>query len=181
MVSSRPLISKFSSPCTYPLVTAPSAPITSDITVTFIFHSFFSSQARSCYLSLFSLSFNFTLWSAATASIRQVLFFLLTISRSGRLAGIRWSVRISKSQTILCVTFSKTDSGLSICHFFVWSNFNFLHNSLWIIFPTHSYLVLYSYCADLLHSLIKWLIVSSLSPYNLHLLFFCVLSIFALT
>ena len=40
--------------------------------------------------------------------------------------------------------------------------------------------VLYSFCANLLHSLIMWLIVSSLSPHNLHLLFCCVLSILAL-
>ena len=32
-------------------------------------------------------------------------------------------------------------------------------------------------CANLLHSLIIWLIISSLSSYNLHLLFCCVLSI----
>ena len=37
-----PLISKSSSPCTNPLVTVPSVPITISITVTFIFHSFFS-------------------------------------------------------------------------------------------------------------------------------------------
>ena len=36
MVSTRPLISKSSSPCTDPLVTVPRAPITIGITVTFI-------------------------------------------------------------------------------------------------------------------------------------------------
>ena len=38
---------------------------------------FFSSLTRSRYLSLFSFSFNFTLWSAETAksTIRHVLFF----------------------------------------------------------------------------------------------------------
>ena len=39
--------------------------------------------------------------------------------------------------------------------------------------------LIYTFCANLLHSLIMWLIVSSLSPHNLHLLFCCVLSIFA--
>ena len=55
----------------------PSAPITIDITVTFMLHSFFSSLAKSKYLSLFSLSFSFTLWLAGTAksAIRQFLFF----------------------------------------------------------------------------------------------------------
>ena len=44
-----------------------------------------------------------------------------------------------------------------------------------------SCVVLYSLCANLLHSLIMWLIVSSISTHNLHLLFCCVLFIFALT
>ena len=46
-------------------------------------------------------------------------------------------------------------------------------------FPTQSCLVLCSFCANFLHSLIVWVIVSSLSPHNLHLLFCCVLSILA--
>ena len=68
MVFTRPLISKSSDSCTNPSVTVPSAPITIGIIVTFMFHSiFFNSLARSRYLSFFSLSFNFTLWSAGTA------------------------------------------------------------------------------------------------------------------
>ena len=43
-------------------------------------------------------------------------FFLLSISRSGRLAEIRWSVCISKSQISLFASFSKKDSGLWIYH-----------------------------------------------------------------
>ena len=78
-------------------------------------------------------------------------------------------------------SFSRTDSGFCIYHFLVWSNLNFLHNSQWITFPSQSCLVLYSFCANFLHLLIKWLIVSSLSPQNPHLLFCCVLSILALT
>ena len=42
-----------------------------------------------------------------------------------------------------------------------------------------SCLVLYSFCANLLHSLIMWLMVSSLSPHSLPLLFCCVISILA--
>ena len=59
----------------------------------------FNSQARSRYLSLFSLSFTSTLRSTGTAksTIRQVLFFLLTITESGRLAEIIRSVCVSKS------------------------------------------------------------------------------------
>ena len=67
MVSPRPPISKSSSLCINPLVTVPRAPIITGITVTFMFHSFFISLARSKYSSLFSFSFNFTLWSAGTA------------------------------------------------------------------------------------------------------------------
>ena len=100
--------------------------------------------------------------------------------RSGLLAGIRWSVCMLKSHRSLCESFSRTGAGLCIYHLFVWSNWNFLHISQWIILPTQSYLTLYSFCANLLHSLIMWLIVSSLSPHSLHLLFCCVLSILGL-
>ena len=65
-------------------------------------------------------------------------------------------------------------------HLFVWSNLDFLHNSQWITLPTQSCLVLYSFWVNMLHSLIMWLIVLSLSPHNLDLLFCCVLSILAL-
>ena len=82
MVSTRPLISESSSHCTNPLVTVPRAPITTGINITFMFHSFFKSQARSRYLSFFSLSFNITLWSARTAksTILEVLFFFFSFS-----------------------------------------------------------------------------------------------------
>ena len=100
--------------------------------------------------------------------------------RSGLLAGIKWSVCMLKSYRSLCVSFSWTGAGLCINHLFVWSNWNFLHISQWTTLLTQSYLASYSFCANLLHSLIMWLIVSSLSPHSLHLLFCCVLSILAL-
>ena len=77
MFSTRPPISKSTSPFNNPLVTVPKAPITIDIIVTFMFHSFFNSRARSSYLSFFSHSFSFILWSAETAksTILQMLFF----------------------------------------------------------------------------------------------------------
>ena len=48
-----------------------------------------------------------------------VSLFLLMITRSGRLAEIRWSVSISKSQRSLCVSFSWIDSGLCIHNLFI--------------------------------------------------------------
>ena len=107
-------------------------------------------------------------------------FFLLIIIRSGLRAEIRWSVCISKSHRSLWESFSRTGAGLCIYHFLAWSNLNFLHISQWITLPTQSCLGLYSFCANLLHSLIMWLMASSLSLHSLHLLFSCVLSILAL-
>ena len=75
----------------------------------------------------------------------------------------------------MCVIFQDR----CIYHSLVWSNLNFLYISLWITFPTQSCLVLYSFFTNLLHSLIMWLVVSSLSPHSLHLLFCWVLSILA--
>ena len=183
MVSTRPPTSKSSSPFNNPLVTVPKVPITIGIIDTFMFHSFFSSLARSRYLSHFSHSFRFIQWSAgiAKSTILQIFFFfLLIIIRSGLLAEIRWSVCMSKSHKSLCVSFSRTGAGLCIYHFLAWSNLNFLHIFQWITLPTQSCLALYSFWANLLHSLTMWLMVSSLSPHSLHLLFCCVLSIFRL-
>ena len=182
IVSTRPLTSKSSKPFNNPLVTVPNAPITIGTIVIFMFHSLFNFLARSRYLSFYSLSFGFILWSAGTAksTILQILFLLLIIMRSGLLVGIRWSVCMLKSHRSLCESFSRTGAGLCIYHLFVWSNWNFLHISQWITLPTQSCLTLYSFCTNLLHSLIMWLIVSSLSLHSLHLLFCCVLSILAL-
>ena len=77
IVSIRPPISKSSRPFSYPLVIVPNAPITIGTIITFMFHSFLNSLARSRYLSFFSLSFRFILWSAGTAksTILQIFFF----------------------------------------------------------------------------------------------------------
>ena len=164
MVSTCPPTSKSSSPFSNPLVTVPNAPITIGIIVTCMFHSFFSSLARSRYLSFFSHSFCFILWSAGTAKSTILQVLLLIIIKSGLLAGIRWSVCILKSHRSLCESFSRTGVGLCIYHLFVWLNLNFLHISQWITLPTQSCLAFYSRCANLLHSLITWLMVSFLSP-----------------
>ena len=104
------------------------------------------------------LPFRF-LWSSLRGPLEQQdLYyskfspFFLIFTMSGLLVGIKWYVFISKSRRILCVSFSKSDSGWCIYHLVIRSNFNFLHNSQWIAFPTQSCLDLYSFC----HSLI-WL------------------------
>ena len=85
-----------------------------------------------------------------------------------------------KTHRSLCVAFSRTGAGLCIYHLLVWSNLNFLQIFQWITLPTQSCLALYSFCANLLRSLIRWLMVSSLPPHSLHLLFCWVLSILTL-
>ena len=136
MASTRPSTSKSSSPFNNPLFIVPKAPITIGTIVTFMFPSLFNSLARSRYLSFFSHSFSFILWSGGTAklTILEVLFFLWIIIRSGLLAGMRWSVYMSKSHRSLCVSFTRKGAGLCMYHLFVRSNLNFLHNFQWITF-----------------------------------------------
>ena len=81
IVSTHPPTSKSYSPFKNPLITVPKAPITVGIIVTSMFHSFVNSLARSRYLSFFSHSFNFILWSAgiAKSTILQILFIIIII------------------------------------------------------------------------------------------------------
>ena len=82
----------------------------------------YSGCSRSRYLSFFSHSFSFLLWSAGTAksTIFLVLslfylfiyLFILLLLITGLLAEIRWSVCMSKSHRSLCVSFSRTNAGL---------------------------------------------------------------------
>ena len=145
IVSIRPFISKSSCPFVNPLVSIPRAPITFHVTFMFLgFPSHLGQQSPP--FNKFSFSFFF-------------FFFLLTIIRYGRLAESKWSVCISKSERSLCVSFSWRDSGLCINYLFVWSNFNFLHNSQWITLPTQAFLVFYSPCASLLNSLLLLLLL----------------------
>ena len=100
MVTNHPPSSKSFSPFNNTLVTVPKVPIMIGTIVTFKFHRFFKFLVRLRYLSFFSYSFIFILWSAETAksTISQLLFFLLIIKRSGLLAENRWSVCTLKSQ-----------------------------------------------------------------------------------
>ena len=79
MVSTRLPTSKSSSLFNNYFATVLRAPITIGIIVTFMVHSFFNSLARSRYLSFFSHSFSFILWSAGTgkSTILQFVFFFV--------------------------------------------------------------------------------------------------------
>ena len=165
MLSTRPPTSKSSRPFNNPLLTVPKAPVTIGIIVTFLFHRFFNSLGRPRYLSLISYFFQFysvVIQDSKVDNFPDFLFFFfwLIIIRSAFLAEIRWSICISKSHRSLCVLFT-------IHQLLGGSNFNFLHISQWITLPIQSCLALYSFCANLLHSLM-WLMVSSLL-----LLIFC--------
>ena len=79
VVSTRPPTSKSSWLFKNLLVTVPNAPITTGIIIIFMFHSFSNSLARSRYLSLFSRSFSFILWSAGTAKSTIIIFIIIII------------------------------------------------------------------------------------------------------
>ena len=178
MVSTRPPTSKSSRPFNNPLVTVPkhqSQLVSLSPSCSIVFQ--FSSKVT-VLISPFTF---FQFYSVACRDSKvdnfaDFLFLLLIIMRSGVRAEIRWSICISNSHKSLCVSFSRTGAGLCIYHLLAWSNLNFLHISQLITLPTQSCLALYSFSANLLHSFITWLIVSSLSPHRLHLLFCCVLS-----
>ena len=71
----------------------------------------------------------------------------------------------------LCISFSRTDFRLCLYYLIVWSNF--LHNFRRLLNPP-SHVYSYYFRANLLHSLIMWLIDLSLSPHYLQLLFCCI-------
>ena len=172
MVSTHQLISKSSSLYTNPLVIVSSAQIISGITVTLIFHSFFSSLAKFRYLSLFSISVVSRNSKVCYLGGSLFIFFLFCF---GHLAKIRWPVCISK----VCVCLSA--GRILIC-----ANTICSYGQIKILAqfpvdqapPTQLCQDLDSFCANLLHLLIIWLIVSPLSQHNLHWLFCCPLFLF---
>ena len=92
IVSTRPPTSKSFRPFNNPVVTVPNAPITIGTIIIFTFHSFFSSLARSRYLSFFSLSFRFI--------IIIIISLLASSSHQHELAVFPWNLSDSKSSQI---------------------------------------------------------------------------------
>ena len=133
--------------------------------VTFTFYRFFCSQARSKYLSIFSLSFIFILGSAgmAKSNRRQVLFFRF----SNRDLVIHLYVKIPENFLRLIfldrfwfvhIPFRSMVKIQSLAQFPV----DHLSNPVMFCLVIHL-------CQ--LAAFVIWLIVSSLSKHNLHLLF----------
>ena len=94
MVSTHPVISKSYSPCTNPLVTVPSAPITIGMIITFIFHIFFKFPSKVAVLIPLFAFFQFLSVVRCGNKVHNSassLFLLLIIVRLGCLAEIRWS------------------------------------------------------------------------------------------
>ena len=106
------------------LETVPSPLTTTGIRVTFMFHSFVSSLARSKCLFIFSLSFIFICSHSEWQNRKKTSsFFFSCLLKLGLvfLAEIWRTAFISKFYKILYVSFCRTDSGLGIYHLEVWS------------------------------------------------------------
>ena len=122
MISTRSLISDTFIPCTNLWVTVIREPVTTDRTATFMHLFFFNSLAKSKYLSFFSLSFSFALWSAGTenSTIQQVALLLFLLTNYSLVVWPRLGdLFVSQNPRGVCVSFSSTDSGFSIYHLFV--------------------------------------------------------------
>ena len=102
MVFTHPPNSKSSSFFKNPLATVPKAPI--GMIITIMFHSpFFNSLAKSRYLSFFSLSFCFILWSAGTTKIHDFAsshFYYYKVWSSGR----DWVIRLDVIDRFVSIT-----------------------------------------------------------------------------
>ena len=133
MISTLPPTSKSSRSFNNPLVTVPKAPITIAIIVTFTLHSFSNYLARSRYLSIFSNSVSFILWSAAIAksTILQILFFFFFGWLLSSL--VIWPRLDDSCECQSPVGVYVCHAGLCIYYLFVLLNVNFLHFFQWIL------------------------------------------------
>ena len=124
-----------------------------------MFHSFFQFSSKVEVLILlftFLQIYSVVRWDSKVNNFGRFSFLLLIFMRSGLLAGIRWSVCMLKSHRSLCKSFSRTGCRGCVHIPFVCmvelkfpAHFPVDHPCL-----TKSCLALYSFCANLLHSLI---------------------------
>ena len=160
----------FSSHASNLLLTTPSAPTTTGTTSRCLIpHSLPISLIRSWYFSIFSPSFSYTLWSQgeAMSTMIALLFSFSTTTMSGLLASITWSHWMVISHKILHFSFSTTPSGWCSYHFSPLLMSYLQQSFQWTNLAILSCLLLYSFCANILHSLRMWFIVS---PFWLHIL-----------
>ena len=159
IVSTRSLISKSSSSFINPLVTVQRAPITISINITFIFQSFFSIplQGQGIYPSFHFLSL-LLCGQPGQQSQQFCKFSIFCWLLLGLFIWPRLGI------LFVCRNPKRTDVGLCKYHLFIWAKINFLHNSKWITLPSHSCLVLYSFCAICCICLCDW--AFRLSPHT---------------
>ena len=144
------------------------------------FHSVFISLTKFRYLSLFSLSFNFILCPARTGkfSFSKVFFFVNQVGSSDWDWVICLYIQIAEKLACLIL-----QDRFYVVHIppIRMVKFDFF-SQLPVDNLSQPFMCrLYFFCANFLHSRIILLIVSSLSPHNLHLLFCGVLSVSAFT
>ena len=123
MVSTRPLISKSSSPGTNSLVTYQEHNYNSYLRRPHVPHFFFQFSSKThVFILLFAFfsRLHISQPGQQNPQFGKSFLLLLIINWSGRLAEITWSVCMSKSQRSLSVSFSWTDFWLSMYHFSVW-------------------------------------------------------------
>ena len=151
-------------------LTVPKVPPTIGLTVALTSHNFCTCNLKSWYLVIFSSSFILMFWSPETAMsmILHSLFSLSITAISGFQCSISLSVWISKSQSILHLSFSSTGSGWCKNHLSSHSISNLLHRSQCTFFPSLSCLLLYWFPARTECKLTKWVTISTFCLQNLH-------------
>ena len=112
-----------------------------------------SHQVSSTFLSILTYRNNVVVWMVSTRPL---------ISKSSSPSTNLWWLyrahRLKLVSPLLSCYIAFSNFALWIYHLFIWSNLNFLQNSQLIPFPFQLCLVLYSFCTNLLHSLIMWLV-----------------------
>ena len=165
------------------LAIVPSVPTTIGITVTHTFHGILNFLARSEYWSIFSVSFIFIPWTTGMAkdTRRQVFFFLIINSRCVFFWLGLGDQFVSKNVKEFYVPNSQRRILVCAYTMLLYGNIKSFAQFPGITYSTQSYLAFFSFCVSLLHSLMIWSTVSSLSLHNLQLPFCCLLSIFTQT
>ena len=160
MVSTRPLITKSPRLYTNPLVAVSNAPIAIGITISFLFHSFFSSLARSKYLSHFLFPSVLSCGQPEKSPLFGKIFFF-TVTRFGRLAKIRLPICILKSKEFWASHFLRwiLSWEYTICSYGQIQTIS--SGSPCLLCRVYSYTL---FCTKLLHSIIIIIIIGFFYP-----------------